>query len=29
MNIYKELGWTDWDGNNYPVNKGSDSDVLA
>ena len=23
MNIYKVIGWTDWDGNDYPVNKGS------
>lgn len=23
MNIYKVIGWTDWDGNDYHVNKGS------
>ena len=29
MNIYKVIGWTDWDGNDYPVNKGSVATDLA
>lgn len=29
MNIYKVIGWTDWDGNDYPVNKGSVAADLA
>ena len=29
MNIYKVIGWTDWDGNDYPVNEGSVAADLA
>ena len=29
MNIYKIIGWTDWDGDDYPVNKGSVAADLA
>lgn len=29
MNIYKVIGWTDWDGEDYPVNKGSVAVDLA
>ena len=29
MNIYKVIGWTDWDGDDYPVNKGSVAADLA
>ena len=29
MNIYKVIGWTDWDGDDYPVNKGSVATDLA
>ena len=29
MNIYKVIGWTDWDGDGYPVNKGSVASDLA
>lgn len=29
MNIYKVIGWTDWDDNDYPVNKGSVAADLA
>lgn len=29
MNIYKVIVWTDWDGNDYPVNKGSVAADLA
>ena len=29
MNTYKVIGWTDWDGDDYPVNKGSVAADLA
>ena len=29
MNIYNVIGWTGWDGNDYPVNKGSVAADLA
>ena len=29
MNIYKVIGWKDWGGNDYPVNKGSVAADLA